>query len=97
MTLHILVMAGVTYLIRAVPFVLARGRIRSRYLRRVLELLPYSVLSAMTFPAIFTSTGSSLSAAVGTAAALVMAYFRLPLIAVALGAAGAAFLGGLVL
>lgn len=92
--LYILVMAGVTYLIRMIPFVLARGKIRSRYLRRTLELLPYGVLSAMTFPAIFSSTGDSFSAAAGTAAAMVMAYFKLPLIVVALGAAAAAFVSG---
>ena len=94
--LHILVMAGVTYLVRMIPFVLARGKIRSPYIRRTLELLPYGVLSAMTFPAIFSSTGNSFSASAGTAAAMVMAYFRLPLIVVALGSAAAAFAANLV-
>ena len=49
----------------------------------------------MTIPAIFYSTGNILSAAVGTAAAVLFAYFGAPLIVVALAAALAAYLTGL--
>ena len=49
----------------------------------------------MTIPAIFYSTGSFVTAAAGTAVALVMAWFDLPLIAVALAAAGTAFVTGI--
>ncbi|MBR1723631.1 MAG: AzlD domain-containing protein, partial [Ruminococcus sp.] len=67
----------------------------SRFLKSFLYYIPYAVLAAMTIPAIFYSTGSVVTAAVGTAVALVMAWFDLPLIAVALAAAGAAFVTGL--
>ncbi|MBQ9897837.1 MAG: AzlD domain-containing protein [Ruminococcus sp.] len=87
-------MAGVTYLIRAVPFVFFRKKIKSRFVRSFLYYIPYAVLSAMTIPAIFYSTGSKLTAAVGTLAALLLSYFGLPLIAVALAAAAAAFIAG---
>ncbi len=97
MVLYIAVMAGVTYLVRAIPFTLMRRQIRSRFLRSLFYYLPYAVLSAMTLPAIFYSTGSMTTAAVGTAVALVLAYFRCPLIVVALAAAAAALLTGLVL
>ena len=50
---YLLVMAGVTYLIRMLPFTLFRRQIRSRFLRSLLYYLPYAVLSAMTIPAIF--------------------------------------------
>lgn len=97
MALYIAVMAGVTYLVRAIPFTLLRRQIRSRFLRSLFYYLPYAVLSAMTLPAIFYSTGNMTTAAVGTAVALVLAYFRCPLIVVALAAAAAALLTGLVL
>ena len=97
MALYIAVMAGVTYLVRAIPFTLMRRQIRSRFLRSLFYYLPYAVLSAMTLPAIFYSAGSMTTAAVGTAVALVLAYFRCPLIVVALAAAAAALLTGLVL
>ena len=86
------VMAGVTYLIRALPFAFFRGPINSRFLRSFLYYIPYAVLTAMTIPAVFTSAGSPLSAAAGFAVALVLAYMRLPLIAVASAEAAAAFL-----
>lgn len=94
---YIAVMAGVTYLIRVIPFAFFRKKIRSRFLRSFLYYIPYAVLSAMTIPAIFYSTGSILTALAGTAAALCLAFFGLPLIAVALAASLAAYLTGLLL
>lgn len=90
--LYIAVMAGVTYLIRMLPFAFFRKKIKSGFVRRFLYFVPYAVLSAMTIPAIFYSTGNFVSSAVGTAAALILAYFNLPLIVVALSAAAAAFI-----
>ncbi len=92
---YIAVMAGVTYLIRMIPFAFFRKKIRSRFLRSFLYYIPYAVLSAMTIPAIFYSTGSMATAVAGTVIAVVLAYFNLPLIAVALAASGAAFIAGL--
>ncbi len=94
---YMVVMALVTYLIRMVPFTLFRKKIKSRFIRSLLYYLPYAVLSAMTFPAIFYATGEPVTAVVGTLVALVMAYLRLPLIVVALAAAAAALLTGFVL
>ena len=88
---YIAVMAGVTYLVRMIPFTLIRVKIKSRFINSVLYYLPYAVLSAMTFPAIFYATGNVYTAAAGTAVALVMAFFDLPLIVVALGSSAAAF------
>lgn len=95
--IYIAVMAGVTYMIRMLPFTLFRKKIKSRFIRSMLYYLPYTVLSAMTIPAIFYSTGSIITAAAGTVTAIVLAYFELPLIAVALSASAAAFITGLVL
>lgn len=92
--IYIAVMAGVTYLIRAVPFAFFRKKITSQFLRSFLYYIPYAVLSAMTFPAIFYSTGDVLTASVGTVTALVLAFFDLPLIVVALVASLAAWLTG---
>ena len=73
--IYIAVMAGVTYLIRMLPLTLFRKKIKSRFLRSFLQYIPYTVLSAMTFPAIFYSTGNVITAAVGTIAALITAFF----------------------
>lgn len=89
-------MAAVTYLIRMIPFTLFRQKIKSRYLCSLVAYIPYAVLSAMTLPAIFYSTGDPLTAAVGTVAAVLLAYFNAPLIVVALSAAAAALLTGFI-
>ncbi|MEE1012053.1 MAG: AzlD domain-containing protein [Acutalibacteraceae bacterium] len=96
MILYIAVMAGVTYLIRMIPFTLFRKKIKNRFIQSVLYYIPYAVLSAMTFPAIFYSTSDKITAVVGTVVAIVLAYFRLPLTVVALSACGAALLVGFI-
>lgn len=58
---YLLVMAGVTYLVRAVPLTLVRKPIRSPFFRSFLHYVPYAVLAAMTFPDVLFSTGYSLS------------------------------------
>lgn len=95
MFLYIAVMAGVTYLIRMIPFTLFRKKIKSRFIQSVLYYIPYAVLSAMTFPAIFYSTDNTVTAAVGTVIAIILAYFKLPLTVVAISACAAAFITGL--
>lgn len=92
--LYIAVMALVTYFVRVVPLTVFRRRIKSAFLKSFLYYIPYAILSAMTFPAIFYSTGNTLTAAAGTAAALVLAYFNLPLIVVALAASAVALVTG---
>lgn len=93
--IYIFVMAGVTYLIRMIPFTFFRKKIKSRFFRSFLYYIPYAVLSAMTIPAIFYSTGSIITSVAGTVVAVVLAYLDLPLIIVALAASGTAFFTGL--
>ena len=90
-------MAGVTYLVRMIPFTAFRKQIKSRFIKSILYYLPYAVLSAMTVPAIFYSTGNLKSAIVGTVVALAVAFFEKPLIIVALAAALSALITELII
>lgn len=94
---YMLVMALVTYAIRMLPFAFIKKKVKSKFIRSFLYYVPYAVLSAMTFPAIFYSTGDVLTAVIGSVIALVLAFFRLPLIVVALAAVAAAFLSGYII
>lgn len=85
--LYLLVMAGVTYLVRMLPLVFVRKKIKSKFIRSFLYYIPYTVLSVMTFPAIFYSTGSTVSAVIGTAVAILLAFFGRGLLTVAIGSA----------
>ena len=89
--IYILVMAGVTYLIRMLPLALSKKEITNPYIKSFLYYVPYACLAAMTFPAILTSTASIVSGAVGFAAALFMAYREKSLLTVALTACAAVF------
>ncbi|MGI6265306.1 MAG: AzlD domain-containing protein [Acutalibacteraceae bacterium] len=77
------VMAFVTYLPRVWPLALVRKKVENRFVRSFLAYMPVAVLGAMTVPAIFYATATPWSALAGMATALVMAYFRLPLLPVA--------------
>ena len=79
----LLVMAGVTYLLRAVPFVLLKGKIKSRFWRTFLAYVPYTVLAAMTVPAIFYSTNSVISGACALVAAVIASLLGRGLVGVA--------------
>ena len=88
----IAVMALVTYLIRSIPMVVFRKKIKSRWVQSFLYYVPYTVLTAMTIPAVFTSTGSVMGASLGCIAAVVLAYFKKGLLTVALCSALVAFI-----
>ena len=84
-------MAGTTYLIRALPMLLVRGKIKSRFVQSFLYYVPYAVLAAMTVPAILESTASAVSAMAGLAVAVLLSYLGAGLLPVALAACGAVF------
>ena len=88
---YILVMAGVTYLIRMLPLALAKKEVKNVYVRSFLYYVPYACLAAMTFPAILSATGSVISALCGFLVALVVAWREKSLLTVALCACGTVF------
>ena len=81
--IYLLVMAGVTYLIRMLPLVLVKKKIQNKFILSFLHYIPYTVLSVMTIPAIFYSTSFKISAIIGFLAALIAAYFEKSLVKVA--------------
>ena len=95
--IYILVMAGVTYLIRMLPLTLVRGKIESPFVKSFIFYVPYAVLSAMTIPAIFYSTSSLASAIAGLVVAIVLAFIGKSLLTVALSACASVFIVELII
>ena len=89
---YIFAMALTTYLIRVLPMTIFRKPIKSRFLRSFLYYVPYCCLTAMTFPAILSSTESILSGAAALIVAVVLAYRGKSLIVVALSSSAAVLL-----
>ena len=89
---YILVMAVVTYLIRALPLTLFQKPIHNRFLKSFLYYVPTACLTAMTFPAILSATEHAISGAVGLAAAVLLSIKKNSLIVVAVVSCAVVFL-----
>ena len=89
---YIFTMALTTYLIRVLPMTIFRKPIRSRFLRSFLHYVPYACLSAMTFPAILSSTASFISGAAALITGVFLAYRGKSLIVVAVASSAAVLL-----
>ena len=83
---YLLVMAGVTYLIRMLPLTVFRKEIKSRFVMSFLHYVPYAVLGAMTIPDVLYSTGNMGTALVGLGVAVVLAWRGKGLLTVAIAA-----------
>lgn len=94
---YIGVMALVTYLIRVIPLTVFHKKIENRRIRSFLFYVPYTCLTAMTFPAILYATGSVPSALAGVAVAAVLAFLEKSLVTVAAAACLAVFVAEQVL
>lgn len=80
---YILVMAAVSYAIRALPMTLIRRPIRSQFVRSFLYYVPYVTLAVMTFPAIVDATRSPVAGALALVVGLIAAWFGAGLLPVA--------------
>ena len=89
---YIFTMALTTYLIRVLPMTIFRRPIRSRFLRSFLYYVPYACLTAMTFPAILSSTASIISGAAALAVGVALAFRGKSLIVVAVSCSAAVLL-----
>ncbi len=96
--LAIFVMALVTYVIRMIPMAFFSRSIKSRFFQSFLYYVPYAVLAAMTFPAVFTSSNLDLAVcAIGVGAAIGCAWSGASLLVVAAVSAAAAWIAQLLL
>lgn len=94
---YLLVTAGVTYLVRMLPLVLMKGKIKNRFVLSFLHYIPYAVLSVMTIPAIFYATDGVLPAAAGFVVAMVLSYMEKSLVQVAAAACAAVLIAQLLI
>ncbi len=89
--IYLFIMAGVTYLIRALPLVIFKGKITNRFVQSFLYYVPYAVLGAMTFPSILFSTENLAASIAGLITTCVLAFKEKSLIIVAAFACLASF------
>ena len=92
MLICVLLMALTTYLVRVIPMLFFRKKIKSVFISSVLYYIPYAVLSAMTFPAIFYITENFYIALIGSVVAIVSALLKRSLLTVAILSSFAIFI-----
>ena len=93
----LVVMVVVTYLIRALPFVLFKKKITNKRVKAFLDYIPYTVLSSMTFPAMLYSTGNIAAASCGLLTAMMLSWKNKSLLVVAMGTCAVTFMVALLL
>lgn len=87
----VVVMIFASYIPRFIPITFLKKKIKSQYIQSFLYYMPYAVLAALTFPAIFYSTGNIYTAIIGTVIALVLSFFKVNMALVAVICVGAVF------
>lgn len=87
----VVIMAIASYLPRFIPITFLRKKIKSQYIQSLLYYMPYAVLAALTFPAIFFATGNIYTALIGTVIALALSFFKVNMAIVAVVCVGAVF------
>lgn len=95
--IYILIMAGVTYLVRVLPITLIRRQIKNRFLKSFLYYVPYVTLAVMTFPAILNATQSPISGAIALVAGIALAWFGASLFKVAIASCSVVFIAELIM
>lgn len=90
--IYVLVMAGVTYMLRLLPMLFLKKKITNTFIRSVLYYVPYAVLTVMSVPAVFFATPHLVTSIVALAVAIVLSYLGHSLIVVASGSAVALFI-----
>lgn len=95
--LYILIMAGVSFLIRVLPMTLLRKPIKSRFLRSFLFYVPYITLSVMTFPAIMQTGDSVIPGLIALVLGIGMAWAGCGLFPVAIGCCAVVLVAQLIL
>ena len=91
LVIAVFAMGLIMSLLKLVPILFLKKKIKNRFLQSFLAYIPFAVLTSMTFPEVFHSTSSVISAAIALVAAVVLAYFGQSLIVVALSSTAVAF------
>lgn len=81
---YLIVMAGVTYLVRMLPLVLVKRKFENKIVKSFFYYIPYAILGVMTLPGVLYSTSYMISAVIGLVVAVALSYFGRDMLTVAI-------------
>lgn len=73
--IYILIMAGVSFVIRVLPLTLIQKQIKNRFIQSFLYYVPYITIAVMTFPAIINATQTPISGVLALLVGIIAAWF----------------------
>lgn len=87
-----LLMFVVSYLMKMVPLVFLKEKIKNKFLNSFLYYIPYAVMTSMIIPEVFKSTSSPISAISGVVLAIVLGLLGQGLLVIALSSTAIVFI-----
>ena len=84
--IYIIIMAVVTYLIRAIPLTLIRKEIKNNFIKSFLYYVPFVTLSVIIFPDILYSSDSTIAALIAFIVAIILSYKKFNMFIISLAA-----------
>ncbi len=95
--IYLIIMAVVTFSVRALPLTLIRRPIKNRFLNSFLYYVPYVTLAVMTFPAIIDATQAPAAGVIALVVGVIAAWVGAGLFPVACVCCAAVFFSELIL
>lgn len=83
---------GISYLLRAIPLVFCRRKIKNKFLNSFLYYIPFAVMTSIVIPEVFNSTSSLASAISGAAVAVILGLLGQNMLVIALTSTAVVFI-----
>ena len=85
------VLLGISYLMRMIPLVFCKGKIKNKFLNSFLYYIPFAVMTSIIIPEVFSSTSSLASAISGVVVAVVLGLLGQNMLVIALASTAVVF------
>lgn len=85
------VLFGISYLMRMIPLVFCKGKIKNKFLNSFLYYIPFAVMASIIIPEVFSSTSSLASAISGVVVAVILGLLGQNMLVIALASTAVVF------
>lgn len=85
------VLFGISYLMRMIPLVFCKGKIKNKFLNSFLYYIPFAVMTSIIIPEVFSSTSSLASAISGVVVAVILGLLGQNMLVIALASTAVVF------
>jgi len=87
-----LILFSISCLMRMIPLIFCKGKIKSKFLNSFLYYIPFAVMTSIVIPEVFNSTSSVVSAVSGVVLAIVLGLLGQNMLVIALSSTALVFI-----